>query len=462
MKYINENNIPTLQECLKHADETKELIIKKNALEEIPGLLDKFFPPNATVCLITDENIFRAAGNKVQKILEKAGKKIAGSHIFPGEPRLHADYKYVGMLKKWISSLPGSDNIVPISVGAGTVNDLVKCTSSELKIPYLSVPVAASVDGFTPNGAALLLDGYKQTLPCPAPKVLAADIDIIAAAPAYLASSGFGDLASKIITGTDWIIAAKAGTAGAPEAPAIDEVCWTMTQNGLLPALKKSVSAAKGDPQAIIALFQSLAITGFAMQYYKDSRPVSGSEHLYSHVWEMEDLCVDGVPVTHGHKVTIGTLAATAFTELFFADPSGPPPVPKGFQRPGKAARKAETEAAFKGSSACSGITETALNKLMDDRAAEKINQCFRDSWKEVRAGVMERLLPYREMKDLLGRAGCPLTPETVGLTRTRTIATARKAQMMRNKYCILDLAWDMGVFEDILAKMESSPVYLF
>jgi hypothetical protein len=46
----------------------------------------------------------------------------------------------------------------------------------------------------------------------------------------------------------------------------------------------------------------------------------------------MEDLSMNGVPVTHGHKVTIGTLAATAFTEIFFADPKGPPPAYKDFR----------------------------------------------------------------------------------------------------------------------------------
>ena len=42
-------------------------------------------------------------------------------------------------------------------------------------------------------------------------------------------------------------------------------------------------------------LFQGLAATGFSMQYYHDSRPASGAEHLCSHAWEMYDLKKDGV-----------------------------------------------------------------------------------------------------------------------------------------------------------------------
>jgi glycerol dehydrogenase-like iron-containing ADH family enzyme len=102
----NETNpILSLADCLKQADETKELILKKNALEEIPKLLDTFFSPTEAVCLISDENTYRVAGGKVKEILEKAGKKIAASHIFPGEPRLHAEYSHVRFLKEWIASL---------------------------------------------------------------------------------------------------------------------------------------------------------------------------------------------------------------------------------------------------------------------------------------------------------------------------------------------------------------------
>ena len=467
----------SLEDCLRHADETKELLIQKDALEEIPALLSKYFEFEA-VCLIADDNTLKAAGSKLKKILDGGKIKCSGSYIFPGEPRLHAEYNHVVALKDWISSMPDYPRLVPIAIGAGTVNDLLKRTSFELKIPYLCVPTAASVDGYTPNGAALLVDGLKQTLPCTAPLVVAADTDVIAQAPAYLSSSGFGDLASKIITGTDWIIAEKAGSLGASEAPAIDPIPWAMVQNGLMDALNRSVNAAKGDKDAINALFQALAITGFAMQYMKSSRPVSGSEHLWSHVWEMEDLSVNGVSVTHGHKVTIGTLAATAFTEIFFADPKGPPQggIPKSRRqniqglfrkagpsdkRPSRDERRAEVSEAFKDSKAHDKVVATALEKMMEEQTVQKINQAFRDSWKEIRGRVLEKLVPYGELKALLEKAGCPLRPEEIGLSRTEAIATARRAQMIRNKYGILDLAWDMGNFEKILDLMESSDLYL-
>jgi glycerol-1-phosphate dehydrogenase [NAD(P)+] len=305
------------------------------------------------------------------------------------------------------------------------------------------------------------MDGFKQTVPCTAPRVLACDPDMLAQTPAYLASSGFGDLASKIIAGTDWIIAEKAGSAGAPGAEPIDPIAWNMIQPGLIDSLNQSVHAANGDSEAVQALFQGLAITGFAMQYMKSSRPVSGSEHLFSHVWEMEGLSLNGVPATHGHKVTIGTLSATAFTEIFFADPSCPPAALSGWKRPSPAEREAEVSAAFRDNPACKAVVKTALTKMADDKTAAGINALFKDSWREIREKVLERLLPYAELKSLLKKARCPFVPETIGLGRADIIAAAHKAQMMRNKYGILDLSWDMGNFESILAKLEASDVYL-
>ncbi|MDR1904843.1 MAG: sn-glycerol-1-phosphate dehydrogenase [Treponema sp.] len=452
--------IPSLADCLKAASETKELRLKRDVFSDVPDLLKSFFQ-SSQVYLVADENTWKAAGIRTEDAIRGVGIRIAGRHIFPGEPRLHAHYTHVKELIDLFKILPDYSSCTPIAVGGGTVNDLVKRAAFELALPYLCVPTAASVDGYTAYGAALLMDGFKQTVPCTAPRVVAADTDVLAKAPAYLSSSGFGDLASKIIAGTDWIIAEKAGSAGAPAAEPIDPVAWNMIQPGLIDSLNQSVQAARGDGEAVQTLFKGLAVTGFAMQYIKSSRPVSGAEHLFSHVWEMEDLSLNGAPVTHGHKVAIGTLSATAFTELFFADPSGPPAAISGWKRPSRAEREAEVAAAFGERPGCKAVVKAALEKLVDDKTAADINALFRDSWHTIREKVLERLLPYSELKALLGKALCPLVPETIGLRRQDIIATARKAQMMRNKYSILDLSWNMGNFESILAKLEASDVYL-
>ncbi len=61
-------------------------------------------------------------------------------------------------------------------------------------------------------------------------------------------------------------------------------------------------------------------MSGFAMQACRKSRPASGADHLFSHIWEMQHhRDVNGELISHGFQVAIGTLASTALIEVVFA-----------------------------------------------------------------------------------------------------------------------------------------------
>jgi glycerol-1-phosphate dehydrogenase [NAD(P)+] len=458
-----------LEECLSASGGTKALITGNNVYRQVPGLIKAEYG-SQQVFLIADANTMRAAGDDLTHILVAEGIEIAGSSIFPAEPRLHGEYCHIETLKNALSAYAsGGDTaqpVVPVAVGAGTINDLVKRAAGEVALPYFCIPTAASVDGFTSFGAAILKDGFKQTLACDAPRCIVADTTVLSQAPAWLSSSGFADLAGKIIAGADWLIADAASAFGAKGADPIEPKAWAMVQNGLYDYLSRSVTAALGDQDALEALFEGLSITGFAMQYARDSRPVSGSEHMFAHMWEMEDLSVNGIPVTHGHKVAIGTLAATAFLETLFADSDGPPPRSPSFRPLTIDQRIDEVTAAFApvfktNNVAMDSVLKTCTDKFPDTKTSEASREGFLDTWKDIRVKVMEQIMPYSELKETLVSAQCPVLPKEVNLTRTAVIDCARRAQMIRKRYNGLDLAMDMGVFETVLARMETSEVYL-
>jgi glycerol-1-phosphate dehydrogenase [NAD(P)+] len=460
---------PTLEECLAASGGTKALITGKNVYQQIPGLLKAEYG-SQKVFIIADANTIQAAGDDLSKILSAEGIEIVGSHIFPAEPRLHAEYCHVETLKKalsaYIHSGVSTQQLVPVAVGAGTINDLVKRAAGEIALPYFCIPTAASVDGFTSFGAAILKDSFKQTLACDAPTVIVADTEALSKAPSWLSSSGFADLAGKIIAGADWLIADAASAFGAKGADPIEPKAWAMVQHGLYDYLSRSITAAKGDQDALKTLFEALSITGFAMQYARDSRPVSGSEHMFAHVWEMEDLSVNGVPVTHGHKVAIGTLAATAFLEILFKDTKGPPPCPPSFRSLTFDQRMAEAKTAFNifkaNNTAMDSVLKTCADKFPDIQTAKASREGFLDTWKDVRAKVLEQITPYPELKEMLVKAQCPVLPAEVNLSRSAIIECSRRAQMIRKRYNGLDLAMDLGCFETVLARMEASEIYLY
>lgn len=95
---------------------------------------------------------------------------------------------------------------VMLAIGGGTVHDITRYCSTERGIPFISIPTAASCDGFCSNVAAMTWHGYKKTIPCQAPLLVVADLDVISAAPWRLTASGIGDMLGKFIALTDWRI----------------------------------------------------------------------------------------------------------------------------------------------------------------------------------------------------------------------------------------------------------------
>ena len=218
---------------------------------------------------------------------------------------------YIDLL---VESLKEHDAI-PVAVGSGTINDLTKLSSHLTGRRYMCVATAASMDGYTAFGASITAEGAKQTFSCPAPLAVLADTNIIRKAPGIMTASGYADLFAKVTAGADWILADWMGV------EKIDETAWSIVQDGLHDALANPEGAAAGDDEAISQLVEGLMLGGFAMQWSKSSRPASGAEHQFSHLWNMEHHLNNGEHISHGFQVSIGMLAVTAFYEQVLRTP---------------------------------------------------------------------------------------------------------------------------------------------
>ncbi len=408
--------------------ETECFILDSGALAAVLGLCREFFPGRRP-WIVADGNTWEAAGKGVLNSLREAGLTPVGPYLFPASPPLHAENRHVDTL---VAAMP--PDAVPVAVGGGTVNDLVKRAAFVAGRRYLCVSTAASVDGFTSSGASLVKDGLKQTLPCPAPLALAADTDVLKAAPPEMAAAGYADLAAKIPAGADWLIVDALGL-----EPVRPEV-WQMVQ----PELRDRLS----EPADLEKIFLGLAATGYAMQLYRDSRPASGAEHLVSHVWEME-----GIEASHGFKVGIGTLAVTAMmTEAFrlsaaelhrvASPPSGP--------------EEREREiAALLSRGVYGDAAGIAMKKFLSGNELLERRSLIASKWEQMGERVLRQLIPFNEMKRQFQRAGCPVHPAEIGLARADFRDGFRRAQLIRKRYTVLDLAYEAGILELLLDRME-------
>ncbi len=408
--------------------EIASFVLDAGALTAVPSLCLEYFKGQRP-WLVADDNTWKAAGKTLFGILRDAGLNPLTPYIFPAQPRLHADNRHVEEL---LAAIPA--DAVAIAVGGGTINDLVKRMSFLAERRYLCVPTGASVDGFTSSGAALVKDSRKQTLPCPAPLVVVADTDILKAAPPEMAASGYADLMAKIPAGADWMIVDSLDLE--PIRPDV----WQLVQ----PPLRDWLS----DPTDMHKIFLGLATTGYAMQMYQDSRPASGAEHLASHIWEME-----GNEASHGFKVGIGTMATTAMMTEAFKIPASQL---NSLATPPLTRQEREQEIATLTQRGIYGdVCTVAMNKFLCGEALLNRRALIISKWEEMGQRVAKQLIPCDELKQRFLKAGSPVHYSEIGLSWDEFRGGLIRAQLIRKRYTILDLAYEAGILELVVDRIK-------
>ena len=291
--------------ALGDATDTSQVVIGAGAIGSVGEVFGRSFGERPAV-VVADATTWRVAGEQVQRRLEAAGRATVTPYRFPPDRFVYAEYGNIERLREAIAT----HDAVPVAVGSGSLNDIVKRAAHEAGRPYLSVATAASMDGYTAFGAAITKDGYKQTMTCPAPRAVLADLEVLAGAPPAMTASGYGDLLGKVTAGADWLVADALGV------EPLDPQVWELVQGPLREAVGRPGELAAGDQEALERLVEGLVMSGLAMQAHASSRPASGAEHQFSHLWEMEGLGHDRQPpLSHGFKVGVGSIAIAALYE---------------------------------------------------------------------------------------------------------------------------------------------------
>lgn len=438
-----------LQKALRTATDTRAFVVGEGVLSQLPALFREHFPA-ATALVVTDGNTWAVAGERVLSLLSSSGIPCASPLRFPANPPPYADVETLAIVREALAA--AGPNARAIAVGSGTLNDLCKRASEELHRPYLSVATAASVDGYASFGAPITADGFKSTWPCAAPRVIVADTSLLKTAPAAMTASGYADLVAKITGGADWLIADSLGLD--PIRPDV----WETTQLPLRGWISDPECLAEGDLEAMDDLFTGLAMTGFAMQTMHASRPASGGEHMLAHIWEMSHVTrADGSHPSHGEKVAIGTLTLTALFEAFFAEPFTVADIDQAVRAyPSWEEREALLRSLFSEGKLLDGCLAACKAKHLVPEAHRAQLHRIIANWDRLALLVRRHLIPFSTLKQMLHTAGCPTTPEEIGVPATSVPAAVMAAQLIRNRYGILDLAYETGRLPTLATAMAS------
>jgi len=427
--------LSTLQRTLRDAAVTREVVIERDAACALPDVVARILP-GATWLVIADDTTWRVAGDASQAELKGAGIATAAPIVLPSTPRLKPLAETAQRLAEQIAA----SNAVPIAVGSGVVNDLVKYAAALCGKPYVCVATAASMDGYAASGAALLQDGFKRTLPCAPPLAVLADLDVLAAAPARMTAWGYGDLAGKAVAGADWLLADALGVEPIAAQP------FALVQDHLAGWLAEPERLAARQPDALGNLLGGLLVSGFAMQAHGNSRPASGSDHQFSHLWEMENLQVDGEPAAHGACVGIGCVAMLAMYQWLIAQPISALsslPAAEAIDHDAEALRQEITAAFGTGELGAAAQQEMQAKRAAGSRAA-RVRRFVR-AWPALRERLSTQLIRADDMQRRLRIVGGASHPRDLGIADAQLAADYRRARLIRRRYTLLDLLEDLG-----------------
>ncbi len=431
-----------VEAALAEASTTRHLVVEPGGIAAAGTLIPSLYP-GRPVMIVADETTFAIAG----AALRAAGQPMLAPIVFPGSPALRPDTQHVASIRARLAA--AGEPVLPVAVGSGSINDLTKRAAHEAGLPYIAVATAASMDGYTASGAALIHEGVKQTFGCEAPVAVIADLDVLCAAPRSMTAAGYGDLMGKVTAGADWIVADALGIE--PIRPDV----WEMVQGPLPSMLADPARYQAGDPASIEGLFLGLVMTGLAIQVSGSTRCASGSEHQFSHLWEMRGLEHGGELVSHGVKVGFGTIFSAALYERFLARDWSRLDVEAAVSvYPSLEAMEAGILAMDDSPALIERAIEECRAKWVDRETLRARLQAFREGWPVLRARLERQMMSAQGLRTHLAEGGCPTEPHEIGLTLAQVRASYAAARWIRRRYTLHDLAYELGVIDELVAEV--------
>ena len=421
----------------KHTSALDMLVSGPGALARLPELLARYDAKKPF--LLADRNTFAAAGGRVCEILTQAGFGYA-SYVFPDE-RLEPDEHAVGAA---VMHFDDSCDLI-LGVGSGVINDIGKILSRVSGRHYIIVGTAPSMDGYASATSSMAMDGLKVSLNSRCPDAIVGDTDILKNAPMHMLQAGLGDMLAKYISLAEWRIAHLITGEYYCERVA------ALVRSALDACVKNADGLLRRDEAAVQAVFDGLIIGGVAMAYAGVSRPASGVEHYFSHVWDMRALEFGTPAELHGIQCAIGTLTTVCLYErlrTMTPDAEKAHAYVEAFDYEAWAAQLRT----FLGRS---GETMIALEKRegkyrKDTHPARfaRIQAC----WPEILRILDEELPSAEALSQLLSRLGMPQDASVIGVDTETMRLSFRATKDIRDKYVLSRLAWDLGVLDELCA----------
>ena len=435
-------NIPREIPCScgrPHKLEITDIISESGALNKLPEVMSRLGCRHPFV--LCDSNTLLAAGERVTDILRRAD--IHGAYYIPKS--LSPDERAVGDV---VMQLAGCRHEVKIdsviAVGSGVIGDICKIVAASADLPLITVATAPSMDGYASATSSMEQHGLKVSISSKCADVIIGDHDILAASPLELRLSGLGDMIAKYISIAEWRISHVVNG---------EYYCETVAEM-IRGALRDCVSHAdgliKGDPCAAGAVFDGLVLAGAGMAYAGCSRPASGVEHYFSHIWDMRALDLGTPASTHGYQCAVGTLiAARIYDSLRDYTPDCESAI-AAFDSFSYGNYKHQLRTLVgKGAEAMIRNEEQIEHKYAREKFVARLDRII-EHWDEIQEIIRTEIPTESELSALLDRLGAPKSASDIGISDENLGEVFEATRDIRDKYVLSRLVFDLGLTGDV------------
>lgn len=425
--------------------------IGADAVQLIPGVVSDFIGDGrgAKVLLVVDSTPKQRGGQDHADLVESllSGHLAVERVVLRADSseELHADDE---TLEEAEAAVTGADCVVV--AGSGTISDVCKVATARAGgMPLIVVQTAASVNGYADDVSVLLKNGVKRTTPSRWPDALISDLRTLVDAPHAMNASGYGDAIAMYTGPADWCLASLMGLDDSYHPGAIEMV---LDYGPFL--IENAAAIRRRELEAMGQLVRVLTLGGMAAGVTGTTACLSGTEHMVSHLLDMNAGKRDLQIGFHGAQVGVASVVVAAAWEILFEelDPS-----------------KVDVDACFPEPDSMEPVVHEAFKEL--DPSGGIADECWSDytekltRWVEHRENFESFLHEWPYHQERL--AEMVVSPERLAGALSEVVApvhfseldppvssgTARWAirncLFMRNRFTVADLLFFLGWWDE-------------
>ena len=399
----------------------------------------------------TAEEILGHAPEKTALIYDHSIENLVLHAFEPVKDALRIEYVPRGRSGFWLDSTDvlGDETArivsdmhadLVIGAGSGVIADLTKWAATKAGLPFILYGTAASMNAHASVTATITRGDVKVSEWLDPASAVFMDTGIIRSAPKPMRLAGLGDLVARSICNADWLLANF--IRGKDFCP----VPYLLTALGEGRYLGVAQGIGSGDLDAADILAEASLVSAVSMTMMAgETSPSSGTEHVFSHFWDLQTHTDRATKNLHGVQVGIGTvLSYTVWEYMRELDVTKIDPEELLRNRPSlesiledNKSRYGETAVLF---------DEAVKAKWISDEEYVPYIRNIIDRWGE----MWKTLSPYigdkAAIRHALIAAGFKLKLSMIGRTADQVLESIRYGARYRSRYTILDLAGELGV----------------